>query len=730
MVVLLFVLLTNVSLGLFVFLRNPKGRVNQLFLALALSISLWTLSSYLTDYAPAQYRLISAKFAFIFPVVVSGSIAYMSRIFPVDLRTRAKYTYYLVSLVFIGIGISMTSLVVGGIKLREDGTNVLPGAGYTLYVVVVLLLFLYGVRGYLQARRVANPQQKVQSKFIAYGFLFSFLWALFCNALAPALFPSLGGLAKYGPSGTVILVAMTAYAIVKHRLFDIRLVVARSLGYILSIAALSLTYGFLAFNVINHFIFNGADIDVFQRAFYTVLAVIIAFTFQPLRRFFDKWTSRIFYRDAYDPQQFLNELNTVLVSTIELEPLLKRVSAVVEDSLKPVFCVFGLKASESVGERIIGVQQLGFKTEDIRAVRTVTPTINQKVIFVDELEDHLHDARRVLQRNNISVLVRLVDDVSVVKEGIGYIALGPKKSGNLYNRQDAQMLEIISDELVIAIQNALRFEEIEQFNITLQEKIDNATRQLKRANDKLVALNDTKDDFISMASHQLRTPLTAVKGNISMIMDGDFGKVPNTVKDPLGQAYASSERMVGLIADLLNVSRLRTGKFAIQPVPSNLDTVVKSELKQLQETAKAHKLKLVYHEPKSFPTLMLDEIKVRQVIMNFIDNAIYYTPAGGQIDVTLKHTSQAIEFTVVDNGIGVPRHLQRNLFTKFYRADNAQKMRPDGTGIGLFMAKKVIVASGGSTIFKSVENQGSTFGFTIPLAKVPKPSEPNQAATA
>lgn len=338
----------------------------------------------------------------------------------------------------------------------------------------------------------------------------------------------------------------------------------------------------------------------------------------------------------------------------------------------------------------------------------------KKLLSTDSLTNtHL---KAKLVKANVAIIGHLSSSVNNLNQGV--MLIGQKKSGNPYNKQDMQVLEIVINELVIAIQNATRLEEIQAFNVTLQAKVNQATHQLQLANQKLVSLNDTKDDFISMASHQLRTPLTAVKGNISMVMDGDFGKLPKELQEPLGQAFASSERMVGLIADLLNVSRLRTGKFAIQPVASNLDAVVQSELKQLKESARAHRITLTYDQPKDFPTLMLDEIKIRQVIMNFVDNAIYYTPAGGHIKVSLKHTPKEISFTVEDDGIGVPKDLQHHLFTKFYRASNAQKMRPDGTGIGLFMAKKVIIASGGSVIFKSTEGKGSTFGFSIARAKL------------
>jgi signal transduction histidine kinase len=293
-----------------------------------------------------------------------------------------------------------------------------------------------------------------------------------------------------------------------------------------------------------------------------------------------------------------------------------------------------------------------------------------------------------------------------------------------------KILEIVANELVIAIENVLRFEEIEQFNVTLQKKIDDATKELKQSNEKLRALDEAKDEFVSMASHQLRTPLTSIKGYLSMVLDGDAGEITETQKTMLGQAFFSSQRMVYLISDLLNVSRLKTGKFVIESKPVYLPDVVGSELEQLQEGANAKNLKLTFTKPKTFAKMNLDEMKLRQVIMNFTDNAIYYTPSGGKINVELKETAKSIEFTVKDSGIGVPKEQQHKLFTKFYRADNARKARPDGTGLGLFMAKKVIIAQGGSMIFDSKEGKGSTFGFSFPKEKLEITTDVTKKITA
>jgi len=295
---------------------------------------------------------------------------------------------------------------------------------------------------------------------------------------------------------------------------------------------------------------------------------------------------------------------------------------------------------------------------------------------------------------------------------VGLLVIGFYNPIIQLSQVDMERMDRVSESVGVALDNKLLFEENKS-----------VLRQLRESNAKLKELDETKDDFISMASHQLRTPLTSVKGYLSMVLEEDAGKLNKMQREMLGQAFFSSQRMVYLIADLLNVSRLKTGKFIIEPAPVNLAEVVGQEIGQLKDMAASRSLTLTYEKPKEFPVLNLDETKTRQVIMNFVDNAIYYTPAGGHVNVKLVSNPSTIELRVEDDGIGVPRSEKPHLFTKFYRAGNARKARPDGTGLGLFMAKKVIVAQSGALIFESQEDKGSTFGFIFSKNRLAVPGE-------
>jgi signal transduction histidine kinase len=169
------------------------------------------------------------------------------------------------------------------------------------------------------------------------------------------------------------------------------------------------------------------------------------------------------------------------------------------------------------------------------------------------------------------------------------------------------------------------------------------------------------------------------------------------------------------------VSRLQTGKFLIEKATFDARDIVQQEVKELDLLATSHELKLRLNVGKEPLMVHADADKLRQVMMNFIDNAIFYSRNKGTIIINLEKVKNDVAFTVVDSGIGVPEDEQAKLFTKFFRAKNARQQRPDGTGVGLYLARRVISAHDGKILFSSKEGKGSTFGFRLPLELAPQP---------
>ena len=306
----------------------------------------------------------------------------------------------------------------------------------------------------------------------------------------------------------------------------------------------------------------------------------------------------------------------------------------------------------------------------------------------------------------------------VAGQRIGYLVVGERRDGHEIRSKELELFDVLARNLSVALLNMFRLDEIRRLAGNLEKEVDEATRQLRQSNKRLQALDATKDEFVSMASHQLRTPLTSVKGYLSMVLEGDAGEITQTQRQLLEEAFRSSERMVRLVSDFLNVSRLQTGKFVINRTAVDLSQLVAEEVANVDQVANTHKIKVSYRRPARFPVLYLDDTKIRQVIMNFIDNAIYYSPDANVVKVRLSVEDGEAVLRVIDKGIGVPISAKKKLGTKFFRGDNARRQRPDGTGIGLFLAKKVIEGHGGTMIFESELDKGSTFGFRLPIAKL------------
>jgi signal transduction histidine kinase len=713
------------GLGLTVMLKNSKAELNKIFSLFAGCISIWIFANYVSDdiHYPAHTSVIANYLVFFFSYFSGVYLLRFTITLANDIRAKRYFRKVYLPILLIGLT-ALTPLVVSGVKLQGSTYAVEFGLLAWLYFTALTLIISSVIFLLIGDIRHSNGDQKARLKVL----FISLCWTLPFLLLAEFILPvSTGwfGLSNIGILPMLILVYGLFYGIIRHRLFDLRLIVVRSLAYVFTLGILSTSYGLLSYyltKLIPKF-HNNATGVLLQVA----LIVLVVLTYVPAKNVFNKLTNKLFYRDAYDPQIFLDQLNQTLVANIELEKLLKTCAQIIAGNLKAEYCLFCIKEASLGGVRITGTTKKSFNESDVaNAIRTI-PNLGMNVIVADYIPPGLDRLRSVLLNNDISVLVRLVPapaDAKKGQEGLGYVILGQKRSGNAYTSQDVQLLGIIANELVVAIQNSLHFEEIQRFNITLQQKVDDATRKLRRTNQRLEELDETKDDFISMASHQLRTPLTSVKGYLSMVLEGDAGKVNTTQTEMLHQAFSSSQRMVFLITDLLNVSRIKTGKFVIEAKPVDLSKLVEEEVAQLIETAQVKNIKLTYDKPADFPILMLDETKIRQVGMNFIDNAIYYTSSGGHIKVELIDEPTTVELRIIDDGIGVPKAEQHHLFTKFYRATNARKARPDGTGLGLFMAKKVIAAEGGSIIFESKEGQGSTFGFVFSKAKLKLPTQP------
>lgn len=246
--------------------------------------------------------------------------------------------------------------------------------------------------------------------------------------------------------------------------------------------------------------------------------------------------------------------------------------------------------------------------------------------------------------------------------------------------------------------------------------------QVQQTRERLIS--QMKSEFISIAAHQLRTPLSAVKWTLKMMAEGDVGQLTAEQKEFLMRGYEVNERMIVLVNDLLNVARIEEGRFGYTFTPTDYVAYVADYLDRYKQTAASRSITVEFDRPtETLPKIMLDPSKMDLVLQNLLDNAVKYSKPNGSIVVRIKKgADNMLETAIEDHGVGIPQHQVHRLFTKFFRGDNVIRMQTQGSGLGLFIVKNIVKNHGGDVHAESQENVGTKMIFTVPITResIPK----------
>ena len=235
--------------------------------------------------------------------------------------------------------------------------------------------------------------------------------------------------------------------------------------------------------------------------------------------------------------------------------------------------------------------------------------------------------------------------------------------------------------------------------------------------ERLVEVNRLKTEFVSIVSHQLRTPLTGIKWTIDLIkQEKDFSATKRQI-EKLEIIQESNQRMINLVNDLLNISRVEQGRLNINPETLCLKKTIKSLIDEYKNFLKANNVKLLFTSEGNISPVFIDRQGIELVLRNLMDNAIRYTKGEGKVKINLFKKGTSIRCEIKDNGVGIPEDDYKRIFQKFFRSQNVMKYQTQGTGLGLFIAKSVITSAKGKIGFKSKINNGTTFWFELPINK-------------
>lgn len=424
----------------------------------------------------------------------------------------------------------------------------------------------------------------------------------------------------------------------------------------------------------------------------------------------------------------LYSLATIMASTLRLEDLGHRM---LKELLSTMHIAHGAFVFTTRENKIYGVMHEGYVLApefDEEEIKMLSDQVKM-LVFRELSEGQIKD---IMRRLDVAVVVYLRTE----EENIGLLILGEKLSNGFYTPYDMQVLKILAPEAAVAIQNARSFEEIRRFNITLEEKIAKATdelrnaneqvykknvelarlgKELAKANEKLKTLDKLKDEFLSIATHELRTPMVAIKSYLWMVLEGRGGRVTEKQKYYLNVAYKSTDRLIALVNDMLDVSRIESGRLTLNLEPIKLNQLVDDVVVEMTPRATELGIEISALSP-TLPDVLADYNKIKEVLINLIGNSLKFTPKGGKITITFLQKDSLIETSVSDTGTGIRSEDLPKLFRKFSIVGSFEQRRENiqRTGLGLYLSKLIVELHGGKIWAKSDGiGKGATFSFSL-----------------
>ena len=702
------------SLGFFVWFKKKTDRVNFTFALFSLVISVWMFGTFMMFLNKDNHEAIIFwdKFVYISVVFIPVIMIHFGFALTKDV---SKFSKWILSVGYTASSLFLilipTKLFVNDVFIYKWGAHSKAQFFHHLflfYFIVYLVLWFILVYKYYKETKFSIEKERVKYCFLAFIIL--------------ALMGSFGYLPAYGIaiypfayiSGLIFCIIL-AYTIVVHRLMDIKLVMRRSSVFLTSLTVILLIAIAVEYLVALYFV-------ELTTLFDFLILVAAVYYFPILRKYFYKVANKYFFSSLYDSREVIAELSEKLRSTLEASLIYEYISETLENAFHST-AVGVLIFNEKKGEYVTRYNK-GFTLGEQRAFAGEKKLhqlfIGQnKPIVVEEIKQgniSIGSAGKKTIKLLEKLKVEILTPLNIKDRTIGLIALGSKESGDMYNEEDLQVLEVVGAQVAIAIENAILFEEQKNFNVKLEKEVEKATHDLKKANAQLIKLDEAKSEFISIASHQLRTPLTVVKGYISMILEKNFGEVAPRMEDPLDKIYESNNRLIKLVENLLNVSRIESGRVQFESKKMQLEDLVVSVVEELMSSAQKKKIKLIYKKSKNvLPEIKIDEEKIRQVVMNLIDNAIKYTKKGS-VTVDIRKRDDKIRFCVADSGMGIDPKDLINLFKKFHRGEGTVLIHTEGTGLGLYVARNMLNMHKGKIWAESKGvGKGSKFCFEIPI---------------
>jgi signal transduction histidine kinase len=431
-------------------------------------------------------------------------------------------------------------------------------------------------------------------------------------------------------------------------------------------------------------------------------------------------------RSQLNQLQTLNRTGTAIISTLDIDKLLNVVLELLMENLgyrRMLLMLYDPHRQVAYRARMSGVspevEQAGRLLEmPIHDDGTIHADLllRGRGVLVQDVEstaDRLYPPILAMARAE-GVKGFIAAPLKTSQRIIGFIAADPGEAA--CRQEDLDLLLTIATQVAVAIDNAEAYQDLEDLTQTLEHRVQDRTRELQAANEKLQELDRLKSAFVSIVSHELRTPMTSIKGYIENMLDGLTGALSDRQSYYLGRVKYNVERLTRMINDLLDLSRIEAGRVELTLVPLAISELMPEIVESLQPVGQAKSISIQHRHEGGPVTISGDRDKLHQILTNLIQNGVKFTASGGHILVETKVvTGGLVQFCVADTGCGILPHEQAKIFERFYRGESLQ-VEQRGAGLGLAITKSLVELHGGHIWVESVPGEGSRFYFTMPIA--------------
>lgn len=718
-------LLIGITGGIEAILMFVKGRrkFHYLWGIFCISVLMWGLGGYeIAITLDPVKSVLWWRIAYIGVIFIPIFLLHFTYEFLEISRKWTIIIFYVLGFIFLVLNLT-SDLFIDKVRLVFEQFYYIspPAPLYTPFVLMFFGLVVYSLFKLWQAYRMAQGVRRAQLKYIFIALVIGFAGGSF--SFFPVykidFYPIL--------NLTVFLgILIVAYAILKYRLMDIRIVARKAFIYF-GVAAF--TYGMF---YLVAWIYTQAFGSVFATTGYLaglIIAPTFVLGFYSLGKVLLKIANKYFFAGLYSYQATiaklseelnyltnLKEIVDAIVDTIKNTMQLERAGVLlIDETKKPIHYqvakILGFKE-----ENGINLVKDNFLTRHLQ--KTQVPLVREELDFLIREAKTQTDKQGFLRLKSQMTRIEASLGLPLMSSNklIGIIILGPKLSGDAYTKEDLELLNTLSFQAGIAVENARLYKEVQDFSKILQKKVDEQTQEIRKKSEHLEELLQMKTDFLRVVSHQLNTPLSLMRNAIFMLAEGSIpqGKAVKIAKSGL-------ERLSNTLDDFWHAFALEGEEMPMEKKKTDISEIIKKILAEKKQAPKVleRKLKLMIKKPKfRIPSVFCDPQKIVHVISNLLDNAISYTPKGR---VTIFYSLVAKNFlkiSVQDTGIGITEKDKEKLFQKFSRSKRAVLLQPNGSGLGLYIAKRIIEINGGKISVESEgEGRGSTFSFTLPIFK-------------